>query len=142
LGRIQPVRLTLNSDKAHYKQAINTDYAAGDVGIHFHWTKSTTNSDQSSKAVKWQIKYLVINGVDENCNSGESTLAVEDVYESAVLGDQIVYKTDSISIPSSSFQTHDMILLALSAVTPSGTALDDDPVLLYCGISYTAKHIP
>jgi len=80
--------------------------------------------------------------VDENCNSGESTLAVEDVYESAVLGDQIVYKTDSISIPSSSFQTHDMILLALSAVTPSGAALDDDPVLLYCGISYTAKHIP
>ena len=134
-------KFTLNSDKAHYKISVNDDYAEGDILMHFHWTKSTTNSDQSSKNVKWQLKYLIFNGVDENCNSGESPLTVEDTYESSSNVDQIVYKTGSVVIPCCDFEIHDMISLEMSAVTPSSNALDDEPVLLYCGYAYTAKHI-
>ena len=140
-GITQGYKFTLNSDKAHYKKAIDDDYAGGDLNMHFHWTKSTTNSDQSGKAAKWQMDYLVFNGVDENCNSGETSVSVEDVYESAVPGHQVVHKTGNVTIPSNNFEVHDMISMRIMAVTPSGTPLDDDPVLTHCGISYLARHI-
>jgi len=79
-GITHALKFTLNTDKAYFKQAIETDYADGDITIHFHWTKSTTNSDQSGKCVKWQLKYLVLNGTDENCNAGEATDSIEDTY--------------------------------------------------------------
>jgi len=66
---------------------------------------------------------------------------VEDVYESAVPGHQVVYKTGNVTIPSNNFEVHDMISMRIMAVTPSGTPLDDEPVLTHCGISYLARHI-
>jgi len=53
-GITQGYKFTLNSDKAHYKKAIDDNYAGGDLNMHFHWTKSTTNSDQSGN---WSIWY-------------------------------------------------------------------------------------
>jgi len=140
-GITEGYKFTVNSDMAHYKRAIGDDYVGGDINIHFHWTKSTTNDDQSGKAVKWQLEYLVFNGIDENCNSGETAVSVEDVYESSVAADQVVYKTGNVTIPSNNFEVHDMISMRIMAVTPSGTPLDDDPVLTHCGISYLARHI-
>jgi len=141
-GITHAIKFTVDTDRAKYKQAVESDYDSGDINVHFHWTKSTTNSDQSGKKVKWQLKYLVINGTSENCNSGEATLSIEDTYDSAVLGTQIVYQTGEVTIPDGAFETHDMIIMELMAVTPSANALDDEPAILWCDVVYTAKHIP
>lgn len=120
----------LNGDQAQYKYPLPPDYAGGDITVHFHWTKSTANDDQSGKHVKWQLKYLMIDGETENCNSGESTDSVEDEYESAVTTTQIVYKTESITIADDSFIPHDILIMQIMAITPAGAALDDAPALV------------
>lgn len=86
------------------------------------------------------MKYLVINGTSENCNSGESTDSIEDTYDSAVLATQIVYQTGDITIPDANFAVHDMIILEVMAITPTPDALSDEPALVYLDIVYTAKH--
>jgi hypothetical protein len=139
-GITHALKFTVNTDKAHYKQAVESDYAGGDINVHFHWTKSTINSDQSTKNVKWQLKYLVINGTSENCNSGESTDSIGDTYDSAVNATQIICKTGDITIPNGIFEIHDMIIMEVMAVTPTPDALSDEPALIYLDIVYTAKH--
>ncbi|GAI57665.1 unnamed protein product, partial [marine sediment metagenome] len=74
-----------------------TAFPATDLNISLFWTRSSTGSDESGKTVKWEVKYLPINGIDENCNTGESTLSVQDTYDSASTTDQIVYATDGIT---------------------------------------------
>lgn len=129
-GIAAALEFTLNTDHAEYKTQVPGNYVSGtDALVHAHWTKSTTGTDQSAKFVKWQLKYLVITEGD-NINSGESTLTVEDEYTSAVTASQIEHVTGSVTIPGSGLTAHDTIYMQLSAVTPTGTALSDEPAVL------------
>lgn len=140
-GITQVLEFTVNTDKVHFKIDVSSDYHSGDILVDIHWTKSTINSDQSTKVVKWQLKYLVIDGESENCNSGESTLSVEDAYDSAVNETQIVYKTGYLTIPANDFEEHMLIIMEIMAVTPVGTPLSDEPAFIHMDIIYTAKNV-
>lgn len=140
-GITHVLEFTVDTDKAYFKQAIPTDYAGGDFNVHFHWTKSTDNDDQSGLNVEWQIKYLVINGTSEDCSAGEATDSIVDTYDSAIADTQIVYQTGNITIPDGSIIIHDMILIEIMAVT-TATPLNDDPALVYFDVEYLAYHIP
>jgi len=125
-GICQALEFTVDTDKAYYKIHVPSNWVSGtDILMYIHWTRSTTGSDESGKKVKWQVKYLPVNGISENVNSGESTLAVEDTYDSANTSQQIAYRTDAITIPAAALQAGDCITLELMAVTPTGTALDE-----------------
>lgn len=137
----QVLEFTLNTDKAYYKHEIPHDHDNGNISIHLHWTKSTANDDQSTKNVKWQIKYQVINSSGDNCNSGYSTETIEDAYDSAVTTTQIVYETDAITIPHCCFSPDQIVIIEIMAITPSSNALDDEPALVWACIKYTATHI-
>lgn len=139
-GICQALKFTVDTDKAYYKLPIPDDYAGGDLSIRVAWTRSTTGSDESGKTVKWQLKYLAINGIDENCNSGESTLSIQDTYDSASTTDQIVYRTDAMIIPSTDFSTDELIIIELMAITPTGTALSK-PACIGLAVFYTAYQV-
>lgn len=135
-GITTALEFTLDTDLAGYKITVEEDYAGGGIGLHFHWTKPTAVDDQSTKTVHWQLKYLVYNGVSENCNSGETTASVSDTYDSAVAATQIVYLTDIIWIPGP-LALHDLISLEIMAITDGGTELTD-PALVALGTEYLA----
>jgi len=139
-GITQVLEFTVDTDLAYYKLCIPEDYASGDLSIYIHWTRSATGSDESGKTVKWQLKYLAINGTSENCNSEESTLSVQDTYDSTSTTEQIVYKTDSMTIPAASFSAGDILILELGAITPTGTALSEPAMVAIC-IEYIADQV-
>lgn len=127
MGITPGLKFTVNTDKVAYKKVIPGDWDGTDLLVHVHWTKSTADDDQSAKFVKWQLKWLSV-GDDENCNSGETTLTVEDEYPSAVTTTQVIAKTANVTIPLAGVAAHDTLVLQLMAVTPAGTALDDEPI--------------
>ncbi|MBW2648961.1 MAG: hypothetical protein JRC53_03955 [Deltaproteobacteria bacterium] len=108
--------------------------------IYIHWTRSTTGSDESGKTVKWQLKYLAVNGTSENVNSGETTLSVQDTYDSAVPADQVAYRTDPLTIPAAAIEAGDCITFELMAITPTGTALSE-PACVGFSIEWTAYQV-
>jgi len=138
-GITHVLEFTVGTDLAYYKLHIPDNYAGGDLLFYVHWTRSTTGSDESGETVKWQLKYLAINGTSENCNSGEATLSVEDTYDSTSTTEQVVYKTDAMTIPEG-FGTEDILILELGAVTPTGTALSEPALVAIC-IVYTAYQV-
>lgn len=135
------LEFTVNTDKAYLKHEIPHDHDKGNISIHLHWTKSTTNDDQSTKNVNWSIKYQVINSSGDNCNSGYTTATIEDTYDSAVTTSQIIYETDAIVIPHCCFSPDQMVMFEVMAYTPSTNALDDEPALVWGCIKYNASHI-
>jgi len=140
-GICQSLEFTVGTDKAYYKLHVPDDWVAGtDITIHIHWTRSSTGGDDSTKTVKWQVKYLAVNGVSENVNSGEATLSVEDTYDSSSTTDQIAYKTDALTIPNAVIEAGDCITFELMAVTLSGTALSE-PACVGLSIDWTAKQV-
>jgi len=138
-GITQVLEFTVDTDLAYYKLHIPDNYASGDLLFYVHWTRSTTGSDESGETVKWQLKYLTIDGTSENCNSGESTLSVEDTYDSTSTTEQVVYRTDAMTIPEG-FGTEDVLILEIGAVTPTGTALSDPALVALC-IVYAAHQV-
>jgi len=137
-GICQALEFTVDTDKAYYKTHVPDDWVSGtDILIYIHWTRSSTGGNDSTKTVKWQLKYLAVNGTNENVNSGESTLSVQDTYDSAVLADQIVYRTDAFTIPAAALAVGDCITLEMMAVTPTGTA-PSQPACVGFSISWTA----
>jgi len=125
-GICSALEFTVDNDKAYYKFHIPDNWVVGtDISIRIHWTRSSIGSDDSGKRVKWQIKYLVINGVNENVNSGESTLTIEDIYESSSTTEQIAYCTEAMIIPFSEIDPGDCATLELMAITPTGDELSN-----------------
>jgi len=140
-GICQALEFTVDTDKAYYKIHVPDDWVPGtDILIYIHWTRSSTGSDESGKTVKWQVKYLAVNGVSENVNSGESTLSVQDTYDSSSTTDQIAYKTDAFTIPAAAIAAGDCITLELMAITPTGTALSE-PACVGFSIEWTAYQV-
>jgi len=137
------LEFALNTDKADYIFHLPSDYASGDLSIHIHWTRNEAGlgGDDSGKTVKWQVKNLSINGTSENCNSGENTDAIQDVYDSATLGDNVVYHTTAITIAAAEIAIEDLIECEIMAVTvDSGTPLAN-PAFVCMDITYTAYRI-
>ena len=127
------LEFTVDQDLAYYNFCVPRDWRVGtDMNLSLFWTRSATGSDESGKTVKWEVKYLPINGIDENCNAGESAAAVQDTYDSASTTDQIVYATDGITIPGAALAVHDLVLLRVQAITPTGTALVEPALLGVC----------
>ena len=140
-GVTKVLEMTVNTDKVSYKVSIPDEYVSGDLVLHIHWTRSGTGTDESAKTVKWQISYLVINGTSENCNSGEASESVQDVYDSAVTDEQIVYVSGDITISSGGFVAHDLVLIEIMAVTvDSGVALAN-PALVSVGGTLTMYRV-
>jgi hypothetical protein len=140
-GICQSNEFTVNTDKAYYKIHVHDDWVSGtDILLYIHWTRSTTGSDESGKTVKWQMKYLAVNGINENVNSGETTLSVQDTYDSSSTTDQVAYRTDALTIPAAAIAAGDCITLELMAITPTGTALSE-PACVGFSISWTAKQV-
>jgi len=140
-GICQGLEFSVDNDKAYYKFHIPDDWVPGtDILINIHWTRSSTGGDDSGKTVKWQLKYLPFNGVDENVNSGETTLSVEDTYESSSTTDQICYQSDGLTIPAAALEAGDVVTMELMAITPTGTALSE-PACLGLSISWTAYQV-
>lgn len=139
-GITHVLEFTVDTDKAYYKLHIPENYASGDILFSVHWTRSTTGSDESTKTVKWQLKYLAINGTSENCNSGESTLSIQDTYDATSTTTQIVYETGDMTIPEADFAAEEILILELMAIAPTGTALTAPAAVAFC-IEYTANQV-
>jgi len=140
-GITHVLEFTVDNDVAHYELDLPLDYAYGDIHVHILWTRSSTGSDDSNKVVKWQLNYLAIDSKNgNNCNAGESTLTVQDTYESSDLDSQIVYCTDALVIPESDLKDKDLIIIDLMAVTPDGVALSE-PAVLAVNMLYKAYQI-
>lgn len=123
------MQYTVNTDKSNIIYKVPGNYYSGDATAWFNWTKSAVGADESTKEVKWQVKYLKI-APGDNCNSGETTLSVQDTYDDADLISQIIYSTATIIIPAASLVANSGLALEISAITPSGVALSDEPLLL------------
>ncbi|MBA7627506.1 hypothetical protein ES703_34969 [subsurface metagenome] len=141
-GICQALEFSVDTDKAYYKMHVPCNWKPGtDILLHVHWTRSSTGSDDSTKTVKWQLKNLVINGTSENCQTGESTDVIQDAYDSSSTTDQIVNKTDDMTIAAAEVDSvGDIIILELMAVTPTGTALTE-PAAVGLGITYTGYQV-
>ncbi len=140
-GIAQALAFTVDTDKAYYKIEIPDDwYPNTDIELAVFWTRSSTGDNDSGKAVKWQITYLLFSEL-ENCNASGTVLSVEDTYDSASTTDQIVYKTDVLTVPASSLSQNDILTLELMAVTPTGTALSE-PACVGLEFGHTAYQIP
>lgn len=139
-GITHVLEFTVDTDSAYYKLHIPEDYASGDILFTVHWTKSTTVGDDSTKTVKWQLKYLSINGTSENCNTGETTLSVQDTYDDANAAPQIVYETDNMTIIEANFVIGDILILEVMSITPAGTGLTAPAIVALC-IEYTANQV-
>lgn len=140
-GVCHVLEFTVGTDKAYYKLHIPSNWVPGTpIKVHMHWTRSGVGGDESGKTVKWQLKYLVVDGRSENVNSGESTLAVQDTYDSSSLADQIVYESDDIIIPASALSAGACIAMELMAVAPTGVALSE-PACAALGFTYTGNQV-
>lgn len=136
-GICHVLEFTVGTDKAYYKFHIPADWVPGtDILTQIHWTRSTTGSEENTKTVKWQMKYLAVDGVSQNINAGESTLSVQDTYDSSSTTDQIVYQTE-VTVPESDLSLGDCVVIELMAIAPTGTALSE-PACAAAGITYTA----
>lgn len=129
VGITPGLRFTVGTDKSRALYQIPENYAGGDGAIFLNWTKGASGADESTKEVKWQIKYLGI-GSGNNCNSGETTLSVQDTYDDSSLTTQVIYSTDTVTIPAASLTANNGLAIEIEAIAPSGTALADEPVLL------------
>jgi len=131
---------TVGTDKVHFLYQLPQKYVSGDGAISLNWTKGTAATDESTKAVKWQVKYLGLSPGD-NCNSGETTLSVEDTYDDSSTTTQVVYGTGDITIPAASLTAGHGLAIEISAITPTGTALANEPVLLGIVFSCTCTKV-
>jgi len=140
-GICQALKFTVDTDKAYYKFHVPNTWVPGtDILVYVHWTRSSTGGDDSGKTAKWQLKYLSVNGISENVNSGEATLSVQDSYDSSSLTTQIAYRTDVLTIPAAALAAGDCVTFELMAITPTGTALSE-PACVGLSISWNAYQV-
>jgi len=140
LGVTPGTRFTVGTDLVYFLYQIPQKYASGDGTISLNWTKGAAGADESTKAVKWQVKYLGLSPGD-NCNAGEATLSVQDTYDDSSTTTQVVYGTDNMTIPAASLTAGHGLAIEISAITPTGTALADEPVLLGVVFSCTCSKV-
>ena len=136
-GICHVAEFVVDSDKAYYKINVPLDMAGTTVHIHFHWTRSTTGSDESGKMVNWQVKYLSITE-GENVHTGETTENMEDTYEDTNTTGKIVYISDYIVLMGLTID--DFLIMEFSAIPSSGTDLSK-PALLELCIDYDAYQV-
>lgn len=136
-GICHVAEFTVDSDKAYYKINVPSDIVGTTAHIHFHWTRSTTGSDENGKRVNWQLKYLTLKE-GQNVNTGETTENIEDVYVDTDTDDQIVYITDEIEMTG--LTVNDFLMMGIMAISSSGTDLSK-PALLELCINYEVYQV-
>lgn len=134
------MKYTVGTDVANLIFKVPRNYDTGDASVWFNWTKSAVGADESTKCVKWQLKYLKIAPGDD-CNNGEATLSVEDAYDSSDLSAQIIHATAAVTIPAASLIANGSLSFEFCAITPSGAALSDEPLLLSVAFQCTCTKI-
>lgn len=137
-GICMVLEFTVDTDKAFHKFHIPSDWVVGtDIVIIVHWTRSTTGSNDNGKTVRWQVKYLFVDGTSQNVDAGENTISVQTTYNSTATDNHIVYTSDNLTLPGSELTPEYCGVIELMAITPTGTALSD-PACAALGITYTA----
>lgn len=107
---------------------------AGNATFHIHWTKST-DANENGKAVRWRISYTVTDGTSQDINIAPQVIELEDVYDDGGTTTRIVHRTantpDLVGAQPSYY-----LALKVEAITPNGTPLTADPVLISCDFRY------
>lgn len=137
-GICMALEFTVDTDKAYHKFHVPSDWVVGtDIVVLVHWTRSSTGANDNGKTVKWQIKYLFVDGTSMNVDAGENTISVQTTYASTSTDNHIVYTSDNLTIPGSELTAGYCAVIELMAITPTGTALSE-PACPALGITYTA----
>lgn len=136
-GICHVAEFTVDTDLAYYKINVPKDLVGTTANIHFHWTRSKTGSDDSSKTVRWQVRYISV-ADGENVNAGEATGSVQDAYDDADTSNQIVYLSGSIELTGLAID--DSLIMEIKAITPTGIPLSTPALLEFC-ITYTAHQV-
>lgn len=136
-GICHVAEFTVGSDLAYYKINIPEDLAGTTACVHFHWTRSTSGSDESGREVNWQLKYLSVTE-NENVHTGESTDNILDTYLDVDTTSKIIYKTECITITG--LTVGEILLMEISAIASPGTTLVKPALLEFC-IVYEAYQV-
>lgn len=107
---------------------------AGNAAFHVHWTKSS-NVDESGKAVRWRISYTLTNGRDQDVNVTPQVLELEDAYDDSGTTTKIVHRTANTPALAGAVAAY-YLGIKIEAITPNGTPLSADPVLISLDLSY------
>lgn len=111
---------------------ISTKYVDSPT-IHIHWTKSS-NVNELNKAVKWRVSYTVYDGTSDNVNVTPTVVDIEDVYDDSGTTSRIVHRT--AYTPLVGLIAGYYLSVKVQAITPAGTPLSADPVLISCDLRY------
>lgn len=123
---------TPNTHEGYRTFKISSKYHS-DPSFHIHWTKST-DADEQGKAVKWRISYTLTNGKDQDVNVAPLVVEFEDIYDSAGTTSRVVHRTANASLVGVLPEYY--LAVKIEAVTPAGTPLSADPVLISCDLRY------
>jgi hypothetical protein len=106
----------------------------GNASFHIHWTKST-DANESGKAVRWRISYTITDGTSQDINVAPTVVELEDLYDDGGTTTRIVYRTANTPNLVGAQPSH-YLSLKIEAITPNGTPLIADPVLISCDFRY------
>lgn len=123
---------TPNTHEGYRTFKISSKYY-GNPTFHVHWTKSTDANEQG-KAVRWRISYTLTNGRDQDVNITPEVLEFEDTYDDDGTTTRIVHRTEPKTPVG--FAPESYLSMKIEAITPVGTPLTADPVLVSCDLRY------
>lgn len=132
-GALIILGFTPNTDDAFRQFKIPSHYS-GNANLHVHWSKTGDTGEQGN-AVKWRVSYSVFPG-DEGvaANGAPSTVETEDTYDAVDTTERRIYRT--ANMPLAGFQAGYYASMKIEAVTPSGTALTNEPGLFSLDLTY------
>lgn len=108
-------------------------YYSQNAEMHLHWTKSS-DANESGKAVRWRIEYFTFSGNGDDLITTPSSVEIEDIYDDAGTTSRIVHRTPNVALTG--FQARWYAAIAVSAVTPVGTAMASEPALFSADLTF------
>lgn len=120
------------SDEGFQEYKIPVSFV-GNANFHVHWTKNV-DSDEDGNEVKWQISYTVFDGESDDINVSPTVISVEDTYADSGTTTRTVYRTADIA--ASGFIPGYYIGIKVESVTPTGTPISGNPVLISLDLTF------
>jgi hypothetical protein len=129
IGTTACLHWTKNNEVAYNQFKVPSTYVS-DPTFHLHWTKNV-DTDQSGATVRWQLRYTVFNGSNQDINvAPTATITWDETYLSNGTTSRIVYRTPSVA--ATGIVAGAYVGMELSYV-PAGTTLSGRPVLVSMG---------
>lgn len=123
---------TLGTDQGYQVFKIPSSYA-GNLKTHIHWSKSD-DLNESGKNVRWQVSYLIASGNGANLNTSPTIVNIDGTYADTGLTSRICYRSADYALSGAVAGYY--LYIQVMAVTPTGTAMASEPLLLSLDISY------